>query len=313
VRRIGQFAVVLLLLALSAGRAAASNILPDADVKGVELAVNAQGYALVSYVTSSGKPRHLLLWGALNSNKPSESVKQVRFLIDYTGGYTRFHNGGYWKTFKNKCTRYVGPKLALLVAACRAPDGSYWAVQSWQRNLPLLGFDPWKPAQSAYEFHLSHWTGQVATLELYSHVTYGGQFQGVFGRLGYDGVPVHGFHATDTGNPNDSYGRNVYIDTYGSAYGPGWKRESGILVHNRTGTYCHSFVPQKPIAGYPSQEQRPAAPGKRYRATVIGPGVTPDLQVVASAPPTNDAGYNARLQATFDKVMAGDARCVVER
>ena len=124
-RRTGQLAVVLLLLALSAGRAAASNILPDTDVKSLTLAANAQGYALVSYVTSSGKPRHLLLWGALNSNKPRESLKQVRFLIDYTGGYTRFHNGSYWKTFKNKCTRYTGPKLALLVAACRAPDGSY--------------------------------------------------------------------------------------------------------------------------------------------------------------------------------------------
>ena len=46
------------------------------------------------------------------------------------------------------------------------------------------------------------------------------------------------------GNPKDRYGRNVYIDTLNSAFGPGWKRESGILVHKPNGTFCHSFVPQ---------------------------------------------------------------------
>ena len=95
----------------------------------------------------------------------------------------------------------------------------------------------------------------------------------------YLGQPIFGFGSNAKGVPKDKYGRNLYIDTLNSAYGPGWKRESGILTHKGTGTFCHSFVPQRPFAGYPSQEMRPAAPGERYRITVGGPGVMPVMQV----------------------------------
>ena len=37
--------------------------------------------------------------------------------------------------------------------ACKAPDGSYWALQSWQRMLPNLGYAPWKKLQRARELH----------------------------------------------------------------------------------------------------------------------------------------------------------------
>src|SRR5207237_5992953 len=94
-------------------------------------------------------------------------------------------------------------------------------------------------------------------------------------RVTYQGQPVHGFHSTAEGNPNDRYARNVYIDTYNSSYGPGWSRESGILLHSPNGTFCHSFVPQKAFAGYPTRELRAPAPGERYRGTLAGPGVTP--------------------------------------
>ena len=115
------------------------------------------------------------------------------------------------------------------------------------------------------------------------------------------------------GNPHDRYGRNVYIDTYNSAYGPGWRRESGILAHRPTGTFCHSFVPQKPFPGYPSQEMRPPAPGERYRVTVMGPGVTPVIQWEGRGLTAAD-----RASASFDhgrvrQLMAGDARCAAER
>ena len=46
-----------------------------------------------------------------------------------------------WPTFRNACAPYDGPALVYLVAACKAPDGSYWALQRWQRGLPLLGFN----------------------------------------------------------------------------------------------------------------------------------------------------------------------------
>jgi len=41
--------------------------------------------------------------------------------------------------------------------------------------------------------------------------------------------------------PLDSYGRNVFVDTFGSAYGPGWKRENSFLTHGPGGAFCYGF------------------------------------------------------------------------
>ena len=309
---------LLPLIALAASAFAApafaSEALVDTNVTFKSFAVNAKGEALVSYVRSDGKPRYVLFWGAVNANAPLDpNVKQVRFSRDYAGGWGKYRNGSYWKTFKNGCTPYDGPALAYLVAACKAPDGSSWALQSWQRGLPLLGFDAWKPAQTAYELHLSHWTGDLPKLEVYTHWTYGGSWQGLFGRLTYAGNPVHGFGSTGEGNPMDRYGRNVYIDTFNSVYGAGWRRESGILAHKPTGTFCHSFVPQKPFPGYPSQETRPPAPGEKYRITVMGPGVTPVIQWEGPGLTAADRASASSVTALFDQIMAGDRKCAGER
>ena len=158
----------------------------------------------------------------------------------------------------------------MLVAACKAPDGTYWAVQAWQRRLPLLGFDPWLPQHRTVELHVSHWSGELPKLEVHPNWTYGGALAG---RL----RPLHVPRPADLrvrpnakGVPKDKYGRNLYIDTLNSAYGAGWKRESGILTHKGTGTFCHSFVPQRPFAGYPSQEVRPPARAKGTASRSVG-------------------------------------------
>jgi hypothetical protein len=312
--------LLLLLLALvAAGGAAlparASEALTDTNLTGVTLKVNTKGEALVTYTRANGTVRRVLVWGAINANHAVEPglVTQIRFKKDYAGGWGKYRAAGYWKTFKNACRPYDGPALVYLVAACKAPDGTYWALQSWQRGLPLLGFEAWKPEQLAYETHVSHWSGPLPQLELYAHWTYGGQFQGVFGRLTYLGEPVHGFGSTSTGNPRDRYGRNVYIDTFNSVYGAGWRRESGILLHSPFGTFCHSFVPQRPFAGYPSQDTRPPAPGERYRATVMGPGVTPIVAAeVAGLSAANRASTGVATDV-WDAVMRGDAKCAPER
>ena len=305
------FAVLAALVLVAPALAIASRPLSDTNVKNATLKVNKAGYALVEYTTAAGLRRHVLVWGAINSNRPDPTVKQVRFKFDYAGGYGAFRKQ-VWTSFANACKPYDGPRLAYFVLGCKAADGTYWALQSWQRNLPLLGFQPWMPSQSAFEMHVSHWSGALATLEVYTHYTYGGSAEGLFGRLSYDGSPVYGFGATNVGNPTDAYGRIAYIDTYDSVYGSGWWRESAILVHRPTGVFCHSFVPEKPFPGYPSQDIRPAAPGEQYRVTVTGPGVTPDLHWIGPAPPM-DAAYAAQMQATFDQVMAGDAKCAPER
>ena len=70
-----------------------------------------------------------------------------------------------WKTFGSKCGAYDGPPLAWKVAACTAPDGSYWALQAWQRMLPNYGVDP-SADQAVWELRLSHWTGDLPVLTI---------------------------------------------------------------------------------------------------------------------------------------------------
>ena len=178
-----------------------------------------------------------------------------------------------------------------------------------------LGVRPLAPPhwQSNWELHLSHFSGELPKLEAFSNWTYGGRWQGIFGRYTYLGQPIFGFGSNAKGVPKDKYGRNLYIDTLNSAYGPGWKRESGILTHRSTGTFCHSFVPQRPFAGYPSQELRPAAPGERYRITVGGPGVMPVMQVEFPGLTQADLRRDDEINSVFDQVMAGDRVCAGER
>ena len=136
-----------------------------------------------------GSRRQVVVWGALNARQPSARVRQVRFKLDYSGRSAP-------KGYGNVCRGYSGPGLPWFAAGCAAPDGSFWAVQSWQRALPDLGFAPWLPAQSVWELRISHWTGPLARLEVYSDWVYGGRFHELFGRLSYRGGAVHGFRTT---------------------------------------------------------------------------------------------------------------------
>jgi hypothetical protein len=216
------------------------------------LSVDRQGRAHVSY-SIGGRRTTLAAWGAINARKPNRRVHQVEFHI-------RYGEGG-----RGACLPYDGPTLAWLVKACKAPDGSYWALQSWQRLKPNYG-----GASGPWELHLSHWRGPLAELVVYQNWAYSG-FRHLFGRLTYDGVGVYGFNATPGGNPLDSYGRNIYVDTFNSAYGKGWHRENSFLTHHRgntLGDFCYGFYPH---AGHPSGR------GTKYRATAEGPGVTPDV------------------------------------
>jgi hypothetical protein len=302
-----------LVAAVSAPAAArASEPLSDKNVRLISLAVNTKGEAMVTYAKGRAV-KHVLVWGAVNSLVPSPTTPQVRFRYDYAGGWGKYRKLA-WKTFKNACKRYDGPVLPSVVASCKAPDGTYWALQSWQRNLPLLGVEPFKPEHDDWELHISHWSGPLADLDVHTNWTHDGSAEGLFGRMTYLGEPVHGFGSTAVGNPKDRYGRNVYIDTFDSAYGPGWKRESGILLHKPTGTFCHSFVPQKIFPGYPNAgATRPPAPGKRYRVTAMGPGVTPVLQWEGAGLPKFDADRDREINSTFDELMAGDPICKGER
>jgi len=197
-----------LVACVLAGTANASEPFSDSNASFVSLQVNNRGEALVTYRRQDGKVRHVLVWGAVDALAPVKGVPQVHFRFDYAGGWGKYDKASYWKTFKNACAAYDGPQLAFFVAACKAPDGTYWALQTWQRNLPHRGFAPWLPAQSAFELRISHWSGEFAQLEVHTDWAFGSAAD-LFGRLTYRGQPVHGFGTTRNGMPTDGYGRSL--------------------------------------------------------------------------------------------------------
>jgi hypothetical protein len=285
------FAVVL---AAALASSASASQLVDRNAKGIKLEVNAKGEALLGY-TAHGKAKHVLAWGAVNAIAPTRSRPQLALKLDYAGGWGKYRTS-YWKTFKNACGAYDGPKLAWYVAGCTAPDGSYWALQAWQRMLPNYGLAP-SAAQAVWELRLSHWTGELPVLQISTDWAWH-QWDHLFGTFTYDGSAVYGFKATPAGNPLDTFGRNVYVDTFDSAYGKGWKRENSFLTHTGTGVFCYSVNPHG---------SHPAGKGAKYRATVEGPGVTPDVMWEGLAPGAYDKA--ADLVANDSIVQLGDRQC----
>jgi hypothetical protein len=285
------------------------------DASRVRLAVAADGKLAVVSDRQAGRARHALVWGAADALPPSETVPQTRFTIDWTGGWATHHDAQWWRRVGNHCARYDGPPLASLVAACTAPDGSWWALQRWQPKLPHRGYPPYRPDQRDWELDISHWTGRLADLEVHADWAFGGQAHNLFGRLLYAGVPVHGFHTVKgTGAPRDRYGRSLYIDTFDSAYGAGWKRETSIVFRNPTGVFCYSFWPTHDVS-LPGRPARPAGHGTKYRIEVQGPGVTPNLAAVVQDPgawnPNDPAkvAYEREMKARQLELSAGDKFC----
>ncbi len=305
--------LLTLVLLASPTPASASEHLGDRDVDFLSLKVNARGEALVSYRRADGARRDVLIWGAVNARAPDEDRPQVSFRYDYSGGWKSHGTAEYARLFKDTCRTYDGPRLVLLVAACKAPDGSYWALQSWRRLAPMRGFAPFRPEQDAYELHVSHWSGQLPALEVSPNWTYGGTLQGLFGRLTYRGEAVHGFR-TPSATRRDSYARFVYIDTFNSVYGRGWKRDTGIVTHRRNGAFCYSFVAQAPPPGYPSSEPRGPGNGERHRVRVMGPGVTPVVEWEGAGLRRYSAASDRVFNKRFDRLVGpSDRVCTRER
>jgi hypothetical protein len=316
----------LLVVLAAAGSSRASQLI-DRNPKGLTLQLNEKGEALLTY-RAKGRLRHVIAWGGLNARPPTVDVSQVAFGLDYTGGYGKYFKDNrvaqalaakyrrikgtpgytgspvvkqlrqlqqeadvYWKTaFHGGCGRYDGPSLAWAVITCKAADGSYWAVQEWQRELPDYGVVA-TVAQSVWELRLSHWTGPLPVLKVSTDWAYQ-EWDHLYGTLTYLGQPVFGFHATKVGNPLDGFGRNIYVDTFDSSYGSGWHRENSALTHSGTGVFCYAFAPHG---------SEPAGNGSRYRITVIGPGVTPDVSWEGAAP----GPYNAPADEIANEKIAG--------
>jgi hypothetical protein len=306
--------LVLAALALT-GTASAAQLI-DRNATGVKIAANAKGEGLLTY-SAAGKLKHVLLWGAMGATVPTQGGKQEKFKLDYSGGWGKYHTV-YWKTFANTCGQYDGPAIPNMVAACRATDGTYWAAQSWPQPLPDLGFTPWTPALHTNWLEVSHWTGDLAQLEVYTSWVYDGRFQQVFGRMTFGGSGVYGFGTTRYGAPTDGFGVLIYLDTHNSVYGTGWRRENSFVPHNPTGVFCYGFYPFDPTKGgyiHPPGQTAMRGPGigDQYRLTAAGPGVTPNVSALVPAlhpfdkTNANDVDYQRQQAAVL--TSWGDKQC----
>src|SRR5437879_2163617 len=140
--RAGITTLVVAAAVLAAAPAAPASQLIDRNATAVRLQVSRDGIALVSY-RAHGQLRHVLAWGANNALAPTTGRAQVAFKLDYSGGWGTYRKN-VWKTFADACTPVDATVVQLrwLVTACRASDGSSWALQSWQRGLPDYGVAP---------------------------------------------------------------------------------------------------------------------------------------------------------------------------
>jgi hypothetical protein len=270
--------------------------LVDRNASNVKLQVSKQGEALLTY-RKGGQLKRVLVSGALNAIHPTPSRPQLAFRLDYSGGWGT-HKHKVWETFKNACRPYDGPKLGWFVIGCKAPDGSYWAIQSWQRMLPNYGLVP-NAKQAVWELRLSHWSGPLPELTINLDWSYR-KFHHLYGSFTYQGRGIYGFKSTSVGVPLDTFGRNVYVDTFNSAYGAGWQRENSFLTHQPNGTFCYGFY---------RHGARPEGTGERYRATVIGPGLTPDILWQSESPGEYDQVADLEDLEHQRAFLRGDSVC----
>ena len=279
-------AVCACSLAVLVSSASAAEIV-DRNVTAPQLSVNAKGdVALVTYRVK-GKLHHVLYWGARNWAD--------KFLRDYSGGWKS--KVADWKHFPNKCQPYTGPAIELVVASCDAPDGSHWALQKWARLWNNYGGD-----SAPVELYISHWTGDIGDLTVQTDWGYNGKHEHLWGSFQFHGKPVFGNKWTLTGVPLDKAGRNVYVDY---ADDGSWKRENSFLTHKGTGGFCYLFGTQG------GRDQAVEAP--TYRATVIGPGVSPLVRDEFAPPPPFDPAVDAQANALQQQAYGKDdmKRCVI--
>ena len=292
--------IALIGFASLASSASASNLV-DRNASRISLKVDRNNTALLEY-TVKGSRKHVLYWGAVNS--------KLFFRYDRSGGWKS--KRADYRNFRNKCRAYDGPSLSQvgrsnirhamvkLHAICKGPDGSYWAVQSWERLVKNYGG---KYGTAPRELRISHWTGSPADLTADSHWIYNGSKVSLMGQLWYRGRAWSAETWAPNGAVTDGIGRNLVLDSYGSDMGrSGWRRVNAFLTHKPNGIYCFNLQPKR-IATTGQMSGSGESPTGRYRVGIAGPGVSPD--VFRSFTGVVPANYDEAVdQAKDEKIVA---------
>ena len=146
------------------------------------------------------------------------------------------------------------------MAACKAPDGSYWALQRWQRLLPMRGIAPFRPGAGGVRAPHLALGGELARLEVSPNWTSRRTRRGSSAGSPTAGRPVYGFRTPPSGNPTDGYARFFYVDTFNSAYGAGWKHETSIVFRNPQRRLLLQLLPHEDVS-LPGRPLRPPGHG----------------------------------------------------
>jgi hypothetical protein len=285
-----------LLLALAAplfgAPSANASFIVTRDASRVSLIVDAHNVARVSF-TARGRHWNSLWWGAMNARypDPAHPNSQKKFHIDYSGGSGSF-GVGYWKHMRNVCGRYTGPPLSMVLKACTMPNGDHWVLQQWRRLMPNGGYGTCPRGTCAVELRISHFKGALPDLWLKwnysSRYTWGSghRLDELYGRISYLGKGMYGFSATPAGAPTDSYGMLIWVDTYNSAWGRGWRRVNSFLPHGLSdGAFCDQL--------WPSRFGRVNSPGNGQRYRAFADGTNPLPVVKWEGPPPGNYPISA--------------------
>ena len=238
----------------------------------------------------------------------------MRFSYDYSGGLKK-HGRQTWKTFRERCRPYDGPKLVWLVdrvqgarrlllgaAAVAAPaaDARRRAVPPRAggvraARLALVG--PAARARGLAELDVRR---PLAGALRPAHLPRASRSTGS-GRRPRAGATLTRASSTST--------------RFNSVFGSGWRHDAGKVAHSRNGAFCYSFVPQLTPPGYPVREVRPPGNGERHRVTRDGAGRDAGAPVGgACARPLRPEAGRASSTPLFDRLVGPDDRvCVPER
>ena len=293
--------------------ALASELFGDRDVTDATLQVNGRGEALVSYTRSTGAPRRVLVWGAVNALAPSQSRPQVRFSYDYSGGWRKYGRQ-VWRTFPNRCQLYDGPLLPNFVAACKAPDGSYWALQRWQRYVPMRGVAPFRPGHGEARAPRLALERAAAGARGFPELDLRRPLAGDLRATHLPGGPGARLpHAL--GKPARAVcplrlHRHAQLAPSGRA----GSAQPGSSRMSQTGPSVTASCRRSRRLGIPLRTSRQPGNGERHRVTVMGPGVTPVVRWEGAALGSYDRARDSGFNALFDRLVgAQDRVCRLER
>ncbi len=208
---------------------------------------------------SDGRLRRVLAWGAVNARPPSAERSAGALPLGLRRRLGQVSQGQVLDTLQEPVPavrraaaadarrRVQGPERLVL-------DDPGVAAPAAAPRLRSL-------APAAHELASSTSpTGRARypSLEAHPNWTYDGRWQGVFGRYSYLGAPVYGLSSNAKGRAEGQV-RPKPVHRH-----PELRVRAGLEARVRDpdaqghGTFCHSFVPQRPFSGYPSQEIRPA-------------------------------------------------------